>query len=247
MGQTLVPNQVRDRSRSTNDDARALAEGGAPHGSWVSARIQESGRGRLGRRWESIEGNLFLSIVCRIEDKSLWSWVPLATAAGVLRVLGTRFPSVELTIKWPNDLWIGRGAAGAKLGGILCEAVGMRENSFIIIGVGLNCVASPEGLDQAASSLSSVAGRVVNADEIRESVIEGILVILRELESSGPAAVIVEYERRAALPAGTPIEWAAGRGTVEGLGPSGELRVTGEDGRTVSLYAEDVSPKLRRG
>ena len=63
-------NRVVERCVSTNDLARSLGEAGAPHGTWVSAKVQEAGRGRLGRKWESLEGNLFLSLIARLENKS---------------------------------------------------------------------------------------------------------------------------------------------------------------------------------
>src|SRR5439155_15510319 len=42
-----------DETRSTNDDARALARAGAPHMTVVVADTQSAARGRLGRNWTS--------------------------------------------------------------------------------------------------------------------------------------------------------------------------------------------------
>lgn len=254
-------NQVIDRCGSTNDLARELGEQGAPHGTWISAREQERGRGRLGREWQSLEGNLFLSVIARIEDKSRWTWVPLATAVAAARLIESRFEqlSSRLRIKWPNDLWLvpagaQPGSAGAKLGGILCEAVGNRIGSFIVIGLGLNCRYAPQGLDQAASSLSAATGLEVTADTLRDEVIASIVRTIDELCVSGPAAIVRDYERIAAFPEGAEIEWVnpgnvigegAQRGNVLGLGPSGELLVTTAQGTELKLYAEDV--RVRTG
>ena len=41
------------RVSSTNDAARTLADGGAPHGTLVLAEEQTAGRGRSGRAWAS--------------------------------------------------------------------------------------------------------------------------------------------------------------------------------------------------
>lgn len=239
-------NRVIDRCGSTNDLARALGEGGAPHGAWISARIQEQGRGRLGRQWQSAEGNLFLSMIARIEDKSRWTWVPLAAAVAAARFARARFPGLRIAIKWPNDLWVD----GAKLGGILCEAVGNRDGSFIVIGLGLNCAYAPEGLDQATASLSQALATEIRADDVRAGVIESLRAALGELEREGTAGLALDYERFAALAPGQEIEWSqpasagngpaeASRGRVRGLGPSGELLVERE-GTELRLYAEDV-------
>jgi BirA family biotin operon repressor/biotin-[acetyl-CoA-carboxylase] ligase len=58
-------NQLIEECESTNNLARELAEGGFPHGTWVAAKEQSGGRGRLGRQWVGERGNLFLSVVLR--------------------------------------------------------------------------------------------------------------------------------------------------------------------------------------
>lgn len=240
-----VPNTVIDECESTNDLARQLAEAGAPHGTWVSARTQGSGRGRLGRKWESIDGNLFLSVIARIEPSASWSWVPLATAVAVAECLREFNPKIEVEIKWPNDLWLNR----CKLGGILCEAMGNRSSSFVIIGLGLNCIRAPQGLDQRTISLTEFLSRAgnpveVRADDVRLPLVASIVGILDDLQRSGHSAVVERYNRFAALKPGTPIEWVSSEknytGTVEGMGASGELRVRMSDGSPQKLYAEDV-------
>lgn len=250
---SLAANQVLDRCESTNDLARKMGEEGAPHGSWISARVQDKGRGRLGRQWQSLEGNLFLSVIARIEDKARWTWVPMGTAVAVGRVLEKRYPSLPVRIKWPNDLWIvpagaAPGAPGAKLGGILCEAVGNRSDSFIVIGLGLNCLEAPEGLDQDTESLSRALGMRLTADDIRADVVRSIAQVMDELAARGPSILLEDYERKAAFPPGTQIEWTtpgdpatqAKQGRVQGLGPSGELIVRSAEGEELKLYAEDV-------
>jgi biotin-[acetyl-CoA-carboxylase] ligase BirA-like protein len=240
----VAANQVVDRCDSTNDLARGLGEQGAPHGSWISARIQEKGRGRLGREWQSVEGNLFLSLVARLSEKSLWTWVPLGTAVAVARTLTAAYPTLDIRIKWPNDLWVG----GAKLGGILCEAVGGREGSFLVIGLGLNCAYAPEGLDQATVSLSAaLAPQRLIADDIRADIIRTLLGTLHELSTEGTWGIVRDYERWAALKPGSAIEWGENKtGIVRGLGPSGELLVDSEEGVPLRLYAEDVRVRFRK-
>ena len=238
----LPANEVLDECESTNDIARSLGEAGYPHGTWISARRQSSGRGRMGRVWSSQEGNLFLSMVLRVENKALWTWVPLAIAAGVARFLKrARF---DVRIKWPNDLWIG----GAKLGGILCEAVGSREGSFIVAGLGLNCQTTPEVPDQAATSLSDYQPGT-SADQVRQDVIEAIHESIESLASRGPEFLAAEYESMAAFPKGSLISWEAhpAPARVEGLGPSGELQARDAGGKLLKLFAEEIKAVRKAG
>jgi BirA family biotin operon repressor/biotin-[acetyl-CoA-carboxylase] ligase len=150
-------------------------------------------------------------------------------------------------IKWPNDLWV----RGAKIGGILCEGIGNKNDSFIVIGLGLNCERVPEVLDQAVTSLlAEVSGHLAKAaevDGVREAIVQAIPMVLDELYLSGPALIVERFNRWSALPPGTQIEWSSGApggavntGMVIGLGTSGELAVKTSDGENRKLYAEDV-------
>lgn len=236
-------NQVIDRCESTNDLARRLGELGAPHGSWISARAQDAGRGRLGRSWLGFEGNLFLSIVARIQEPRLWTWVPLASAVGTARALRGREPALDLRIKWPNDLWV----SGAKAGGILCEGVSGAGGAFIVVGIGLNCVGSPDrsSVDQDVTSLSEALGRGLTADDVRLEVVAGVREALESLVVDGTDAMAREYARWPALEQGVEVSWGEGRrGHVIGLGSAGELKVRVPSGAEESLYAEDVKVRL---
>ena len=75
--ESLTHNQVVESCDSTNNLARELARAGAPNGTWISAKKQSSGRGRLGRTWASRGENLYLSMVFRLESTALAGWIPL--------------------------------------------------------------------------------------------------------------------------------------------------------------------------
>lgn len=250
-------NRVIDRCESTNDLAWALGEAGFPDGTWVSARVQEAGRGRLGRRWESQEGNLFLSVVVRSLDRSNWTWVPLAAAVGATKAISPLFRAIR--IKWPNDLWIGE----SKVGGILCEASG--TSPFLVVGLGLNCRYSPKNLAEhsdgfnvslpppATSLLEAAPELRIDVDEIRESVIEGLQQAFAELRIQGPTAIRSQYAAAALFTPGTEVEWLSTQrnekktGIVVGLGESGELLVRIDPSHPIAhLFAEEVRVRATR-
>jgi BirA family transcriptional regulator, biotin operon repressor / biotin---[acetyl-CoA-carboxylase] ligase len=224
--------QVVDEAVSTNDLARELGRKGAPSGAWISARRQTGGRGRLGRRWESLEGNLFFSMIARGVPRASLTWIPLAAGVACARAIDKVAPEVRTGLKWPNDL----RADDAKLGGILCEAC----DDFVIVGIGINCAQAPEGLDQETTSLTEECGRDLTADELRPVLAEELGLALGELCSEGWRGIADAYEGLALLVPGTEIEWSNLRGRVLGLGEHGELKVRREDGRMVQLFAEDV-------
>jgi BirA family transcriptional regulator, biotin operon repressor / biotin---[acetyl-CoA-carboxylase] ligase len=101
--------------------------------SWIRAQTQTQGRGRLGRRWVSDEGNLMVSL--RLPDKAgnMGTFLSLALAFCLVRVLEDI--GIYAQIKWPNDIMSGF----EKLGGILIE----QRKEVIVAGIGLNIGSAP--------------------------------------------------------------------------------------------------------
>jgi BirA family biotin operon repressor/biotin-[acetyl-CoA-carboxylase] ligase len=227
---------VVEETESTNDYARRLGEEGAPHGSWISARMQTKGRGRLGREWRSTEGNLFLSLVLRPDPKFPMTWVPLAVALGVFRAAKGLRENFDLALKWPNDLVLrDRRIGPRKVGGILCEGVGSPRGSFVVAGVGVNCAIAPE-IDQPTASLG------VSVDTLRGRVITEVAGIFSE----SFAFIQDEYFQASLLQEGDPIEWrdlhapdTVESGTFFRYGEQGEL-VANVGGKARRLFSEEI-------
>jgi BirA family biotin operon repressor/biotin-[acetyl-CoA-carboxylase] ligase len=241
----FAANQVLEQCTSTNDLAQELIDYGYPSGTWVCAKIQTSGRGRMERVWKSLEGNLFLSLLVQVQDKTLWSWIPITAAVGVVQALQSQFPKLDFRMKWPNDIWLNQ----AKIAGILCEGSGPGSNPMIIIGIGINCLTSPRDIDQAATDLSTaVEYQWITADEIRMPIISSVLAELDDLKEKGPAKVREFYERQALFAEGTSVEWGSPpqTGKVIGLGSHSELQVQSPSGKILSLYAEDVHVREKK-
>ncbi|MBI4924906.1 MAG: biotin--[acetyl-CoA-carboxylase] ligase [Bdellovibrio sp.] len=236
----ILANVVLDKCTSTNDIARKLANSGCPHGTWISAIKQTSGKGRLGRSWISQEGNLFLSIVLRSKKTEHMTWHPLVVAYGVCSALTRKIKNLNVKIKWPNDLYLNN----AKLGGILCEGTTYEQEHFIIAGIGINCLNSPKDLDQKTISLTEFVNlKIITANEIRPVIIATILKSFDTFKTQGISWIKGKYSSCALLTPNTKISWdqiGTHRGTVIGLGPSGELLVENSQGQVVSLFAEDV-------
>lgn len=132
---------------STNDEARKLADQGHPSFTIIQADRQTSGRGRQGRAWQSLEGNLFWSMIYRpVAQAPLTASLSHIAAISIFEVIlayrGAPLPG--LSLKWPNDVLLN----GAKLSGILLEAGPFSPQSshpdWLIIGVGVNLQKNPE-------------------------------------------------------------------------------------------------------
>ncbi len=188
---------------STQERARALARGGAPHGTLVISRIQKSGRGRLGRGWGSPVGGIWMSLVLRPEIPARFApRITQAAAVGVAKALWSF--GVEARIKWPNDLLVAKpGDLARKVCGILAESsvgnvpitkkpaglgTGDRRPDFVILGVGVNANLDPEDLgvhDREVATLRSELGRDVDLAKLLGALLSGLDAELEKIEDFG--------------------------------------------------------------
>lgn len=148
MGQSIT---YFDAIGSTNDYAKELARRGMVEGHLVVADLQEAGRGRLGRAWQSPSGTgIWMSFVLRPQIDVCM--VPqLTLVAGLSMCEAIRgYTGLDARIKWPNDIVI----QGKKVCGILAE-MGMQGGKvlYVILGIGVNVNTEsfPEHLSHASS------------------------------------------------------------------------------------------------
>ncbi len=141
---------------STNAEAMRLAQSGEQGPLWVTATSQTGGRGRHGREWLSLEGNLFASLMVtlaceptEIAVTSLLAGVALADATET--VLRTSSAVVEPRLKWPNDLMLDN----AKCAGILVETSSRSAGVFTcVLGFGVNLASAPQIPGRPTTSLA---------------------------------------------------------------------------------------------
>jgi BirA family biotin operon repressor/biotin-[acetyl-CoA-carboxylase] ligase len=142
-----------DQIGSTNSEALARANAGERGPMWFVTSEQTAGRGRRHRPWVAPRGNLAASVLETIDvapatAATLGFAAGLALAAALQEVAGSARPGFFL--KWPNDVMAGQ----AKLTGILLEAEAVQGRGLaVVVGMGTNVVAAPEGLPVPATSL----------------------------------------------------------------------------------------------
>jgi BirA family biotin operon repressor/biotin-[acetyl-CoA-carboxylase] ligase len=165
-----------DRVDSTSERAfAAIADGSARHGDAHVARAQTAGRGRLGRRWHSAEGEGLYASVVLLPPPPAWDG-PLVTIAAGLAVLDAvrELGASRARLKWPNDVLV----ADAKLAGVLVETRGLDPaRPHYVVGIGLNvrqAVFPPElTAERAVTSLRAI-GVDASVDDAREHVLRAL-------------------------------------------------------------------------
>lgn len=219
---------------STNDyltlNAAELADE-----TWVRADRQTMGRGRRGRPWSTLPGNLAASVLVKLRAGEGPPYELSFVAA--LALLDAALPYAgrcRLSLKWPNDLLIG----GAKCGGILLE----NGAHGVVIGFGVNLLASPAGLDRRTASLAQGGfpppSPSIFCEDLRDSFTR-----TRQLWSrQGFAAVRTRWLARA-TPVGHKTSVQLGEtalfGKFAGVAADGALLLE-RDGHTETIYAGDV-------
>jgi BirA family biotin operon repressor/biotin-[acetyl-CoA-carboxylase] ligase len=240
--------ELHEEVGSTQQRALELAREGAPHGTLVVSKVQTGGRGRLGRRWGSPAGGLWMSLVLRPSVSARVAVRTTQTAAvGIAKAL--RAFGVEARIKWPNDLLVD----GRKVCGILAESsVPMAATrvdpeaeitlDFVILGVGLNANLDPQGLgvpEREVATLRSELGHDVDLLELLESLLSHLDAELARLEDFG---TVLNDWRMLNCTLGNRVRVRRFGEVLEGvaldLGPEGELLLETDAGVVELLEGE---------
>src|SRR6202020_806977 len=162
-----------DSIGSTNAEAMSRARDGERGPIWFVTSQQTAGRGRRHRPWIAPRGNLASSVLEVIEVSPAIA-ATLVFAAGLALEVALQKVSVEaslrsagsdhmkFSLKWPNDVLAG----GQKLAGILLEAEAVANDRLaVVVGIGTNVVAAPEGTPTPATSLAAL-GIQIGAEEL---------------------------------------------------------------------------------
>jgi len=235
---------VLQSTGSTNDDARRLAAEGAPEGTVVLAGCQTSGRGRLGRAWESPDRlGLYLSVLLRPSEPPEHLGRYAIAAAVAVCAACRELAGDAVVLKWPNDLLAG----GRKLGGILSELRQGSGGSDLVVGIGLNVDHAAqdfaETLAGSATSLRVVRhGASVGREEAAVAVVRSFGAVLARLRAGAWPEVVERFLRYAPHATGCRVRLASGEnGVTNGLDASGALRVETAGGRRLAHASESVT------
>ncbi|MBR3912688.1 MAG: biotin--[Alphaproteobacteria bacterium] len=197
-------------------------------GSVVIAERQTNGRGRNGRVWHSLDGNLFLSVVLPAYGVN----TPLLSfVTGV--ALGEALSDFNVRLKWPNDVLLN----GAKVAGILLEA----QADKVIAGFGVNICRCPISDDVLYPTIS-LNGRISKTD-LTDKLLKALSENLELFETKGfepirqkwlKTAVGLQQEITVRLPHKTVF------GVFEALTPQGAISLKQSDGTYQTIVAGDI-------
>jgi len=195
LGGSGIALEIFEELPSTND--YLASKGSLKTTSICLAEYQSRGRGRLSRKWLSPFGR---AICCSFSyvfnrDISEVSGLSLVVAILIVKALESLEPSLNFSIKWPNDIYL----QGQKMGGILINLTGEAHgNCTAIVGIGLNinmgCVAL-EGITQPWISLEHALNEKRDRNLVVARVLQSVLRGMDVFHEKGMDAFLPEWKQ----------------------------------------------------
>lgn len=229
---------------STNDVAKNMAAIGAEEGTVIIAETQTQGRGRLGRKWASPRGGMWLSTILRpkLSAKDIPK-LTLMTSLAVARTISQLF-NLETEVKWPNDVLIN----AKKVCGILTEAnTRGGTTNFVVVGIGINANIEldslPKQVRENATSLKHELKRNINREQFIRILLEKIEYYYIMLTEGTFTPVLKEWKNLCGF-LKSYVEVTIGEEKIEGwaldVDESGALILRLRDGTLRKVLSGDV-------
>ena len=245
LGANTADVEVHPIIDSTNSELmrRIQAKTAVESGTVIVAEMQQAGRGRRGRVWQSPFGaNLYYSYFWRLDDGLQAAMgVSIAVGLAVYDAIKALY-QIDVELKWPNDIYINK----QKLAGVLVELDGQPQGPCqLVIGIGIN-LQMPESfsqhIDQAWTDLNQHTQKL-DKNQLVASLTYHLEQRLVQYSQTGLQNMYEQWNSLNAF-AGDYVELNTGhrswRGICEGIDPQGGIRIR-QDGEVKSYYGGEVS------
>ncbi len=152
---------------STNDVAINLIKKKNIKLGLVLSEKQKKGRGQRGKKWISYKGNLFVSIFYSLEKMNFTLKQLTSINAKLIIKLISFYCKKKIKLKPPNDILIGK----KKICGILQEIVHKNKIKYLVVGIGLNLVKSPNIKNYPTTNLYEITKNKINANNVSNQLV----------------------------------------------------------------------------
>ena len=142
--------------KSTNDTAIRLIKEGEESGI-ITTDIQTKGKGQRGNKWISKKGNLFMTIFFNISNKISLKKLTFINLSILKKIIKNQI-KIKTEVKLPNDILIYK----KKVCGILQEIIFKNNVKYLIVGVGINIISSPDIKNYPTTYLNKYSKKKIN-------------------------------------------------------------------------------------
>ena len=150
--------------KSSNNTAIRLIRRGIDSGV-VSADVQTQGKGQRGNKWISKKGNLFISIFFKVNSKLSLKKITNINLSILKKIISSQIVG-KIDIKLPNDILIYK----KKVSGILQEIMYKNNNKYLIVGIGINVISSPNIRNYPTTYLNKYSKKKINKIRILNKI-----------------------------------------------------------------------------
>lgn len=172
----------------------------------VTSENQSGGIGRCNRKWLSVSGNLFASIVTKNSSADDLGQLSLAVGCAVRESILDVAKNLEdkLKLHWPNDIYY----MDKKLSGILiCQC-----SEYLIISIGINTNVSPQGF----VSIKEITGKEIKNKSVVSVLCKQLKKWIKILDDYG-FSYIRSYWMKNVCYIGCDIKVRNGKETISGV------------------------------
>ena len=166
--------------KSTNDEAIKLIRSGKLNQGLVSTELQTNGRGTMGKKWSSEKGNIFISIFFKVNFSKIKIQNFLIISAKIVKEALKQYTQKKITIKKPNDLLI----ENKKISGILQEVIVIKNENFLITGIGINTFIAPNNKKIISTCLKNHTNKTLRNLIIIKNIKNAYEKIINEFENN---------------------------------------------------------------
>ena len=151
---------------STNNTAvRIIKKTNLDYGMIIS-EMQNNGRGQHGKKWISYKGNLFISFFYSLEKIDIALKKLTKINCLMVKKLLSFYYKKKIILKKPNDLLINR----KKICGILQETLIKLDKKYLIVGIGINLIKSPNIKNYPTINLSEIVNKNFKKKDIESKL-----------------------------------------------------------------------------
>ena len=153
--------------KSTNDVAIKLIKRNILEPTLITTEKQTNGRGRIGKKWISLKGNLFITLFFKFDQKRINFKQFAVLNAFLLKKVISNIISKKIKIKWPNDLLFNK----LKFCGILQEVIKFNNFDYLIVGIGLNTNTVPQNKSFKSTCLKNILNKKIDNQKILKKIV----------------------------------------------------------------------------
>lgn len=184
--------------KSTNIIAKEKAlhrAEGINEGTLIIAERQSAGKGRLGRKWFSPLGGIWLSVILYPQLPPFYiPRITLMTVVAAVKAI-KMCTQIELQIKWPNDILINE----KKACGILTEmSAELDIINWVVVGIGINANIDlrdfPEDIQENTISLKEASGKEISRVKLAQTFLQEFEKYYDKLKRKEFSSILREWK-----------------------------------------------------